>query len=163
MKKLLIFSFALCITSIVFAQRVKLKLSSNLDTLKFHQTTLKEAEKIFGHPDNTNRKVKRSTKITYNKFGMELHFHKNIGNKLWCIEFKDNSPIVINDSIKLQSTDTLKLVRLLGQPNEKGRGSSFIKFEYYADTPSSADFYFNNQGILTSIILQEHIVIGVDF
>ncbi|HWY97884.1 MAG TPA: hypothetical protein VNY36_02255 [Bacteroidia bacterium] len=161
MRKLLPFLFLLFITN-AHAQEIKLRLSG-LDSLKFHVTTLKEAEKMLGKPDNTRKRDKFNNTITYTKLGIELDFSKRIHNKLSCIILNESSPVVINDSIKVNSTDTVSLVKLLGTPLEKYRNTLFIEYSYRADIASSVSLYFSKQGILTSAIIQQPVTISVDF
>ncbi|HSY75757.1 MAG TPA: hypothetical protein VK890_02805 [Bacteroidia bacterium] len=162
MRKLLPFLFLLFIT-VTHAQDIKLRLSSGLDSLKFHVTTLQEAEKMLGKPNNTRKKDGYNTDITYTKLGIELSFSKRLHNKLWGITIEENSPVVINDSIKVNSSDTLSLVKVLGFPTEKHRNDLFIEYSYHSNIASSVYFYFNKQGILTSALMSEPIVISVDF
>jgi hypothetical protein len=161
MRKLIPVLFLLFIT-VAHAQEVKLRLSSGLDSLRFHQTTLKEAKKLLGKPDSIH-KTNFDIDIFYHKLGLELLFGKRIKNELWCIALDKNSHITINDSIKINSTDTIQLARLWGPPKEKDRRNNFIEFEYGPYVEPSESFYFNNKGILYMVILSSSYVISVDF
>lgn len=152
MKTYLLVVLLLLIAPILYSQNIALKLSNGLDKLVLKQTSEGEAKRIFGKPDSIYGNEYR-TDLFYKNLGMNLCFEKAFKNKLWKITLQD-SPVIINDSIRLNRSDTSAVVRWLGK--QGNRGFLDIDLYYCYTTPEIpyAFFYFNKSGELFRVELE---------
>lgn len=133
-------------------QNQKLYLSSPFNKLTLGKTTLKETKQILGNP--SKRRVPPIVQHKWEK-RIELDYCNaratfNFGYKqkvLYCFTLEKGSTVIINDSIKIGVSDTLALLKFIGQPLKQNPRYDANNF-HFDIPPYDASFYYDENGII---------------
>jgi len=143
-------------------------LSDPLDMLTLTKTKIKKTKTILGEPDTTSEYNALGnigggcidlsmTTLKYNKLGTTLiyggYYNRPHKRKVTQIFLFDNSPISLNDSIKLNKSTKTDITDSFGNPPVTDTVDTKVVYKYKFDRGLSVDFHFDTNDNLSEVLI----------